>query len=424
MTDSLVATNAAPGSKTQVCDAAVVGAGPAGLSAALALAKLGARTICAGPPFDADPTRPDTRTTALLVGSVALLHNIGVWKKCRQFSAPLKSIRIIDDTGWILAAPEVVFHAAELGLDAFGHNIPNAALVAAMAEAIHQNENVELLVTQGITKIDAKTDHCLLSLSEGGEISARLAVGADGRHSVCRQAAGIETRKWSYDQAAIACNFDHAVDHDFVSNEFHHDAGPFTTVPLPGRSSSLVWVVRPAEAKRLMALGDEAFIKEIERNLHGLLGRVNAVGKRASFPLSGLSANSLAARRTVLIGEAAHIIPPIGAQGLNLGFRDAATLADCVAHALSNGGDPGEADTVQAYSRARHRDVANRTFAVDILNRSLQSDFVPVRLARGFGLHLLKTVGPLRQFVMRQGLAPSADMPILMRADEAAARQA
>ncbi len=400
------------------CDIAVVGAGPAGLSAALALERIGARTICAGPPFDPDPTRPDTRTTALLAGSVQLLENIGVWSHCSSCAAPLKAIRIIDDTGWLLRAPEVEFHARELGLDAFGYNIPNRALMMAMTEQAMRLENLKLIETAGVECVIPQESAVRLSLAGGPEITAALVAGADGRRSICREAVHISTRSWTYDQSAIACNFDHTRPHENVSNEFHHDAGPFTTVPLPGTSSSLVWVERQDEIVRLMALGDVAFARAIEGNLHGLMGGVSSVGPRAAFPLSGLTARRFARSRIALIGEAAHVIPPIGAQGLNLGFRDAATLADCVAPVLANKGDPGNQAVMNAYDSARRRDVTSRTLAVDLLNRSLISHFLPVQLARGMGLHLLNTIAPLRQFVMRQGLALQSDLPELMRDKE------
>ena len=403
------------------CDVAVVGAGPAGLSAALALATIGARTLCAGPPFSPDPARPDTRTTALLAGSVQLLRNTGVWSRCAAMAAPLEAIRIIDDRRAILRAPEVEFRAGELGLGTFGYNIPNAALVAAMIGQARRLENLKLVETAGVTRIEPAGASVRLTLDEGGGIDARLVAGADGRRSLCRRAAGIATRGWRYDQAAIACNFDHARPHENVSNEFHHEAGPFTTVPLPGRASSLVWVERPAEVERLVALPDEAFIQAVEANLHGLLGHVTGLGPRAAFPLSGLTASPLAASRIALVGEAAHVIPPIGAQGLNLGFRDAATLAEGVASALAAGADPGGEEVLRAYDRARMSDVASRTFAVDLLNRSLLTEFLPVQLARGLGLHLLKSIAPLRQFVMRQGLAPNRGLPALMRAPDGAA---
>lgn len=397
------------------CDVAIVGAGPAGLTAAVALACNGAHAICAGPPFNPDPARPDTRTTALLRGSVQLLRNIGVWSYCADQAASLDAIRIIDDTGRLLRAPEVEFRADELGLEAFGFNVPNQSLVAALLRRGNELAKLQLIETSGADAIEPDADIAHVHLAEQTIIEARLVAGADGRRSLCRQAAGINTNSWGYDQSAIACNFEHAAPHGNVSNEFHRPAGPFTTVPLPGNASSLVWVERPAAVERLMGLADEAFREALESRLQGLLGRVSGVGPRAAFPLSGLTAQRFARSRIALIGEAAHVIPPIGAQGLNLGFRDAAHLAELVSRALDRNADPGGDNLLRAYDRARRSDVMGRTLAVDLLNRSLLSSFLPIQLARGFGLHLLNALSPLRRYVMRQGLDAELELPDLMR---------
>lgn len=401
-------------------DALVVGAGPAGFTTALALASSGCRTAIAGPPHNPDPARPDTRTTALLQASVQLLRNTGVWEKCARYAAPLHMIRIIDDTGRLLRAPEVRFESSEIGDHAFGYNIANTDLVAALRACAKNMTNLDILDTAGATAIEPGDQNIRVCLTEGQTLTARLVAGADGRISICRQAAGITTKAWSYNQMALACNFSHSEPHEDASTEFHRESGPFTTVPLPGRDSSLVWVEKPGEAKRLLGLCDDAIAQEIETQLQGCLGRISNVGPRAAFPLSGMSVSRYAARRIALVGEAAHVIPPIGAQGLNLGFRDAAALADCAAAALANGEDPGGNDALAAYDKARRKDVASRIFAVDMLNRSLISGLLPLQAARGLGLHLLGGVAPLRKAFMRSGLAPQSGLPKLMRPPEPA----
>ncbi|MEC9368725.1 MAG: UbiH/UbiF family hydroxylase [Pseudomonadota bacterium] len=394
---------------------AVIGAGPAGLTAAVALANMGCHTILAGPAYNSDPARPDTRTTALLGPSVQLLKNLRIWPDCEPAAAPLAAIRILDATGRALRAPEVVFHASELGSGAFGYNIPNSALVAALLHRAECQPGLQLISTKGATDVLPCDDGVDVQLAEGVGICARLIAACDGRNSICRRAAGIGAREWRYEQTAIACNFDHSLPHEGISNEFHTTHGPFTTVPLPGRSSSLVWVARTEEAQRLMALPDDRFAAEIERRTGPLLGTVTRNGPRSAFPLSGLTPEKFAARRIALVGEAAHVIPPIGAQGLNMGFRDAAILAD-LAGSANRTGDPGMASVMAAYDAARRGDVTSRTFAIDIVNRSLLSGLLPIQAARGAGLHLLNSVGPLRRFVMRQGLSPQSGIPPLMRA--------
>jgi 2-octaprenyl-6-methoxyphenol hydroxylase len=183
--------------------------------------------------------------------------------------------------------------------------------------------------------------------------------------------------------------------------------------------SSLVWVERPDEAQRLAALSEADFRAILEERLQGLLGSVGEIGPRAVFPLSGLTAERFGLNRVALVGEAGHVIPPIGAQGLNLGFRDAATLADCVADALAQGRDPGGAATLDAYSARRKPDVSSRITTIDVLNRSLISDLVPVHLARGLGIVALKALGPLRRFAIREGLQPSRELPALLLPDGA-----
>jgi 2-octaprenyl-6-methoxyphenol hydroxylase len=184
---------------------------------------------------------------------------------------------------------------------------------------------------------------------------------------------------------------------------------------LPGRVSSLVWVERPAVARRLADMDEATFRSTLETRLQGLLGPLGEMGPRGLFPLSGLTADDAGRNRVALVGEAAHVIPPIGAQGLNLGFRDAAILADCVSDTLQTRSDIGAPATLAAYARARRLDIATRAWSIDLLNRSLISGLLPVQLLRGAGLFALKTINPLRRLAIREGLAPSFLTPRLMQ---------
>ncbi len=391
-------------------DVGIVGTGPAGLAAALALAGLGLRVVAVG----MSPARPDTRTAALFTGSVQLLANLGAWDDCRAAGEPMRGIRIVDDMGALLRAPEVTFMAAEGGLDCFGYNVPNAALV----EALRRRAGAQPAITvieAGVEDISIASRGVGLQLSNGDRLSAALVVGADGRNSLCRRAAGIGVRTWGYEQSALTCTFSHQRSHDGISTEFHRPAGPLTVVPSPGRTSSLVWVERPTTAERLRDLGEGAFRAELEARLQGLLGPVEAIGPRGVFPLSALAAEVTGHNRVALVGEAAHVIPPIGAQGLNLGLRDVAILTDCVAEAVTRSDDIGASAVMRDYSAARRFDVASRIWTIDLLNRSLLSEFLPVQLMRGLGLHVLKAIGPARRLAMREGLAPSFVAPRLMQ---------
>jgi 2-octaprenyl-6-methoxyphenol hydroxylase len=395
-------------------DIAVVGAGPAGLAAALALHHVGARVALIGPPPVEEPRGFDTRTAALLESSVELLRALGAWETLLPHAAPLKAIRIIDASSGLLRAPDIEFAASELGLAAFGYNIGNPALVEglyARAERV-----LDALLPAHVEAIELLPDCAVLRLSHGGPLSARLVVGADGRHSICRKAAGIGVSERETDQAAIATSFEHRTPHRGVSLELHRVSGSVTTVPLTeATASSLIVLGERDEIDGLMRVDASSFANVLAARLDGRLGKIGAIGARAYFPVSPLSAERLAGRRTALVGEAAHILPPIGAQGLNLGLRDAAALADCVAAELKRGGDPGSEAALSAYDRARRIDVLTRTVGIDLLNVSLLSGFLPLKAARGLVSHGLNAFPGLRRLVMRVGMVPPTELPSLMR---------
>jgi 2-octaprenyl-6-methoxyphenol hydroxylase len=388
----------------------VVGGGPAGLTAAIALAAGGVETALVARGSSA----PDHRTTALLAGSVKALDTLGAWERAREHAAPMQAIRIVDDTARLIRASELNFAAAEIGLDAFGHNIENRHLVAAL-EARAGELPALARIDEDAAAVEIDDAKVTIRLRGGGAVSARLLIGADGRHSLCRTAAGIVVDRRAYPQTALTFNLGHSREHQDTTTEFHTETGPFTLVPLPGQRSSLVFVVDPAEVDGLNALSDTDLAEEIERRSHSILGKIAVEPGRGVFPLAVETASGCAAHRIALIGEAAHVMPPIGAQGLNLGLRDAATIGELVVGAQRDGGDVG--DVTGRYEHMRRADVGSRMLAIDVLNRSLLSDFLPLQGARGLGLLLLERIGPLRRAVMREGIAPFASQPRLMRGE-------
>jgi 2-octaprenyl-6-methoxyphenol hydroxylase len=392
--------------------AIVVGGGPAGLTAAIALAQGGVPTVLAGK----RPDKTDNRTTALLGGSVTALETLGVWDLCRDQTAPLRTMRIVDDTGRLWRAPEVKFDAHEIGLDAFGYNIVNQDLLAALEERARELTNLRP-IDAAVVAVEPGEDAVTVTLEGGETLRAPLVIGADGRGSLCREAAGIDVTTRKYPQVALTVCLRHSRQHHDTSTEFHTPTGPFTLVPLPGDRSSLVWVLDPADAEELAALDDAALSDEIEQAAHSILGKVAVEPGRGLFPLSVATARSFGANRIALVGEAAHVVPPIGAQGLNLGLRDAATIAELAIEAERRGRDIGGDDVLAVYERKRRGDVTSRTVAIDALNRTLLSDLLPAQALRGLGLYMIDHIGPLRRAVMREGIAPRGGEPRLMRGE-------
>lgn len=392
--------------------AVVVGGGPAGLTAAIALAEGGLATVLAG----RRPAPSDNRTTALLGGSVTALETLGVWELCAEKSAPLRTMRIVDDTGRLWRAPEAKFEAHEIGLDAFGYNIENRVLVTALEARARQLPHLRLIDDE-VLSVTPGDEAVTVVLKAGETLRAPLVIGADGRRSLSREAAGIGLDARRYHQVALTVCLKHSRQHHDISTEFHTPSGPFTLVPLPGDRSSLVWVVSPVRAKHLAALDDAALSDEIERAAHSILGKMEVEPGRGLFPLSVATAQRFGAQRIALVGEAAHVVPPIGAQGLNLGLRDAAAIAELAIKPHRAGRDIGGDDVLAAYDKMRRADVGSRIVAIDLLNRTLLTDFLPVQGARGLGLYMIEHIGPLRRIVMREGIAPRASEPRLMRGE-------
>ena len=397
------------------CEVLIAGAGLAGLVAAIGFERAGFDVILCG---EAEPAA-NGRTVALFDSSIRLLAALGLWDAVEPRAAPLRALRIIDDTGSLWSAAPTTFRAGEIGLEAFGWNIENAELAVALLSAARASPGLRMIESR-IAGYQWAGEQAQARCENGAVIAASLVAAADGRGSPARKAAGIDAPIRRHPQTALTLIVSHSRPHDDFSTEFHTRGGPFTLVPLPnsaagGARSSLVWMMSNPQARRRAALDDEAIAQEIETQSQSLLGVMRIASARGAFPIVSQTAARMTGRRLALIGEAAHVFPPIGAQGLNLGLRDGAHLVEAATRAKIEGGDIGGPRALAHYADLRRLDVAFRTGAVDALNGSLLAGLAPVDLLRSAGLAALGAIGPLRRFVMREGVAPHFSTPRLMR---------
>lgn len=403
----------------QSCDILVVGGGITGLLAAVSLAEVGFEVAC----VDAQPPQPekapelDGRTTALLQGAVRALSACGVWPLCIEAAEGLWVMRIIDESAGGDDPRTAVFDSRELDEAPFGYNVPNATLRNALIARLEALSNASHLAPAKLERLTFESQHAVAELADGRSISALLVVGADGRNSVCRESAGISARHWDYGQTAMAFSVAHTRSHRGISTEFHRPGGPFVLVPLPGNRSSVVWVERSRAVPGILELDDETFLHAAQQRTAGLLGKLTAVGPRFSYPVGSQLAEGYVSHRLALIGEAAHALPPIGAQGLNLGVTDVAALTEVLLDARRGGQDIGAEAILRDYESWRRPDVVARVFAVDALNRAVMARFPPLRMLRQLGLSLIDRVGPLKSALMRQGMAPVGRIPRMMRGE-------
>ncbi|WP_295805974.1 UbiH/UbiF family hydroxylase [uncultured Nitratireductor sp.] len=384
----------------------VAGTGPAGLIAALLLAHHGYPVTLAGPV----PRGRDRRTVALMRPSLEAIEPLGVLGKLLPETAPLRAMRLVDATGRLVRSPTVTFHAGEIGEEYFGLNIPNARLSEELAEAAKGSPLIEWHESL-VGAWSCEAERVIATLDNGERLSAQLAIAADGRNSPARRAAGMSARTRTLPQSALVLNFKHTREHGFVSTEFHTRSGPCTQVPLPGMRSSLVWVLRPQDADTMNTLNDNALSLKLEEQLSSFLGRVTVEPERQIYPLSTLMPSRFGQNRIALIGEAAHVFPPISAQGLNLGIRD---VEDIVAVVAAFRDDPGAPAAVTRYDALRRPDVLARSNSVNLLNASLLSGLLPAQIARSAGLGIIDSIPPLRALFMREGMRPGSGFSALL----------
>ena len=390
-------------------DILVSGGGVAGLTAAAAFGTAGFEVICVDPmpPItERDAVGADLRSTAFLQPARDFLDDAGIWVKLAPHASALQVMRIVDAGG---ADPEPRltkdFNASDIGELPFGWNLPNWLLRREMSARLAELPNVDYRPGTGTARVFTRSRQALVTLSDGTKVEAKMIVAADGRNSPVREALDIAVQTKRYGQKALAFAVTHPIPHDNVSTEVHRSGGPFTLVPLPDRdglpSSAIVWMEDGAEVARLAALPDEAFNAEMTTRSCGLYGPLTLASARTVWPIISQLADRMYGERTALVAEAAHVVPPIGAQGLNMSLGDLRVLLDL---SVASPHLIGETPMLEAYHKARHTDVRARVAGVDLLNRASQMDTPLLRDARAMGLNALYSVTPVRKTMMQLGL--------------------
>lgn len=394
---------------SETCDILISGGGIAGLTAAATFAARGFSVICV------DPTAPvterasvgaDLRTTAFLQPAKALLEEAGLWTRLAPFAAPLQIMRIID-AGGAEPEPRVVreFNAAEISDLPFGWNLPNWLLRREMLARLGELAKAEFRPGVGTKSLFTRTNEARVTLTDGSRVTCKLVLACDGRASPMREAAGIGVQTTRYGQKALAFAVTHDLPHENVSTEIHRTGGPFTLVPLPdleGRpSSAIVWMETAANADRLAALAEEDFEAEMNIRSCGVLGPLKLASRRTLWPIISQRAEALVAERVALMAEAAHVVPPIGAQGLNMSLADLRVLVDL---ATKRPEGLGHAAMLGAYEKARHGDIKLRVSGIDLLNRASMIEARPLRDLRAGGLNALYSLPQVRRMLMQMGL--------------------
>ncbi|PCJ83011.1 MAG: 2-octaprenyl-6-methoxyphenyl hydroxylase [Hyphomicrobiales bacterium] len=387
-------TDQSDSNATHKADAIIVGGGPVGWVSALALLRAGYQTTLVAPAVQ----KRDYRTIALMQGSLEFLRSLDLIPEEMEDSTPLEIMRMVDATERLIRAPEVEFDAKEIGFPCFALNIPVEILIKSIKSAIDGLPGFKLV--DGIVENADLSENPKLTLADGQVLTAKLIVAADGKASKIRELSGIALQQWAYPQCAFVTQFSHSRPHNNVSTEFHTKTGPFTLVPLHGNRSSLVWVETPEKVQELMAMDDAALSAEIEQKSSHLVGKISILERRQFFPMNAQIAKKMGSGPVFLVGESGHAFPPIGAQGLNLGIRDIKSMVEALA------ANPGDfiANLSEAYAKNRQLDVKSRTYGVDLLNRSLLSDLLPVQMLRGLGLFAAGSIPSIRKSLMRQGV--------------------
>ncbi|WP_420402882.1 UbiH/UbiF/VisC/COQ6 family ubiquinone biosynthesis hydroxylase [Nisaea sp.] len=400
------------------CDVLIVGGGLSGMSAALALQSAGLKVTVIDPvPAEVQTAAGhDGRTTAISQSSKRMLERLGVWEAMPEPACPIGDIRVQEGGSPLF----LQFDREDAGAEAMGFIADNGALKAGLYRQAVGKDGLKVLAPASVAGLENGRGLVTATLRDGRQVTARLALAADGRRSPTRRRAGIRTTEFSYGQTAITCTVSHARPHNGIAYEHFRPAGPFAMLPLMdaedgSHRSCLVWSERTATAEALLRLSDGEFAQELAEAFDGSLGALHVSGKRWAYPLGLVHAERYIGPRLVLVGDAAHGIHPIAGQGFNLGLRDIAALADTIEDARRLGLDIGSAPVLEKYQRWRRFDVMSMIAATDGLNRLFSNNSAAVKLLRDAGLGLVQRIGPLKRAFMRGAMGTVGDLPRLMR---------
>jgi 2-octaprenyl-6-methoxyphenol hydroxylase len=413
-------------SKAARYDVIVAGAGLVGSTLGIALAGAGLKVALVDrmTPGQAADQGFDGRTTAIAYGSHLMLQQLGVWDDLADGACAIDGIRVSDGPSLL----HLHFNPADLGpapdgrIAPFGYIVENRLLRAALHRRLQALAGATLLAPDSIAEFQQDGGSARVTLASGAHLAASLLVVAEGRQSSLRDRLGVKLARFDYTQTAIVCCVTHERPHDHMAQERFLPAGPFAILPMNDdeaghHRSSLVWTETKAAAPALLALDSERFARELQRRFGDYLGTVTPIGQRWSFPLSLQHADRYVVGRAVLAGDAAHAIHPIAGQGLNLGWRDAAALAQIAVDAARLGGDIGAADVLARYQAWRRFDIVTLQLATDALNRLFSNDSPPLRLVRDLGLGAVNRIPPLKRFFMRHAMGVLGDLPRLIRGE-------
>ena len=405
-------------SRVQRMEVVIGGAGFAGLALAIALRQgLGdSFAVAVIDPALARSQSNDPRASAIAAAARRLFEAIEVWDAVAEDAQPILDMVVTDSKLDDAVRPTFLTFAGEVEEgEPFAHMVENRHLVDALV--IRAKELSVALHAGAVASFETDSNSIKVSLSDGYAISGRLLVGADGANSIIRERAGISTHGWNYDQSAIVTTVAHEREHNGRAEEHFLPAGPFAILPLTGKRCSIVWTEEAREAKRIVALPDAEFHVELEKRFGLQLGELKVIGPRRAFPLGLFTARKFIDERLALVGDAAHIIHPIAGQGLNMGLRDVAALAEAVADAARLGLDPGGPDVLERYQRWRRFDTMMMGVATDGLNRLFSNRSDALRLARDIGLGLVERMPALKRMFIREAAGFTGDVPKLLRGE-------
>ena len=409
------------GARNEAGNVLIAGGGMVGLCLGIALARGGLKVVIAEP-MSAEAltdSRFDGRVSALAFAGVRMLRVLGVWPHLETGAQPINEILVSDGKlGGKTSPLSLHFDHQEIG-ETLGYIVENRDIRLGLLKAIEAAPNIRLLTGVAVNDLDVGRDAASAMLSSGEEISAALCIAADGRESPLREAQGIRTVGWDYGQTGIVTTVHHEKPHRGVAYEHFLSAGPFAILPMTGNRASLVWTERKDEAARLMALEEAEFAAELARRFGEHLGEVTPRGPRWAYPLRLELARDYVKPRFALVGDAAHTIHPIAGQGLNLGLKDVAALAETVLDAARLGLDFGQEEGLKRYERWRRFDSFVLAAATDGVNRLFSNDIPPLRFARDLGLGIVDQIAPLRRFFMRHAGGDIGTLPRLLKGEAA-----